>query len=78
MKRPEYEHVLRQSESLPLSEQLRLIAQLAERLRSQHAPEAPRPRWEDYAGSASCPLCGQDAQDWVTRTRQEADEARSV
>ncbi len=78
MKQPAYEDVLRQSESLPHVEQLRLIARLAERLYRRHGTDTERPRWEDYAGSAPHPLCGQDAQDWVSETRQESDEARSV
>ncbi len=73
-----YEDILRQITSLSLAEQLRLIAQLAERLCSGRGMDAGRPRWEDYAGSAPHPLCGQDAQDWVSRTRQESDEARNV
>jgi len=75
---PAYEDILRQIASLPLVEQLRLIARLAERLCSRHGMDTGGPRWEDYAGSAPHPLCGQDAQDWVSRTRQESDEARNA
>ncbi len=33
----------------------------------------PRPRWMDAAGVAPHPLTGEDAQAWVSRTRQEGE-----
>jgi hypothetical protein len=75
---PVYERILHEAEGLSREEQLLLIERLAERLRVGIAPTAPRPRWEDYAGSAPYPLCGEDAQAWVTRTRQESEEARRI
>ena len=62
--------------ALPTHEQLRLIARLAERLATK--PVENRPRWEDFAGSAESPMCGEDAQVWVTRIRSESDEQRIV
>ena len=75
-----FEHVAREADALPSDEQLRLIARLAERLAASRAarPAESRPRWEDFAGSVSSPMCGEDAQDWVTRSRQESDERRMV
>jgi len=34
-------------------------------------------RWSEAAGIAAYPLVGEDAQEWVTRTRQEGDEKRA-
>src|SRR5437016_4832195 len=37
-----------------------------------------RRRWADIAGSAPYPLAGEDAQTWVSRSRQEDDELTSA
>jgi len=73
-----FDQVAREADALPSDEQLRLIARLAERLAAAGAtqPGENRPRWEDFAGSVSAPMCGEDAQHWVTRTRQESDQQR--
>ena len=73
-----YDLVAHEADALPSDEQLRLIARLAQRLAATRAPQHAenRPRWEDFAGSLSAPMCGEDAQHWVTRTRQESDEER--
>jgi hypothetical protein len=71
---PTYEQILHEAEALPREERQRLIEQLAARLQAEQAAGEPRPRWEDFAGSAPYPLCGEDAQDWITRTRQEWEE----
>jgi hypothetical protein len=56
--------------------------QLAETLLRQLAEEAnPAPRrrfWREIRGHAAYPLCGEDAQAWVSRTRQESDEQREA
>jgi hypothetical protein len=74
-----YENVVREAYALPREEQLRLIARLAERLSSPQEGQAMKdsPHWEDSAG-ASHPICGEDAQRWVTRTRRESDERRGT
>ncbi len=36
--------------------------------------EPPRRRWRDIRGSAPYPLCGEDAQAWVSRSRREAED----
>ncbi len=78
MASPVYERVLKEAESLERQDQLLLVEQLIAHLRASDAPAKPRPRWEDLAGTAPYPLCGEDAQEWVTRTRQESDDRRSV
>jgi hypothetical protein len=73
-----YERVLKEAESLARQDQLLLVERLIARLGASERAAKPRVRWEDLAGSAPYPLCGEDAQQWVTRTRQESDERRSV
>ncbi len=76
MSSPDYQTILKEAELLPREERLDLIARLAEGLREQGPQEPERPRWENYAGTAASPLCQEDAQAWVTRTRQESDKGR--
>lgn len=64
-----YEDVLAQAEQLPLNECLMLIEQLARKIRLSGGKSVPRPRWEDAAGIAPYPLCNEDAQTWVTKSR---------
>ena len=72
------ERILREAEQLPPDEQLELIARLAARLRARPEPGKKRPRWEDLAGSAPYPLCGEDAQQYISRTRGEADDCAKL
>ena len=74
---PAYEQVASAADSLAREEQLLLMAHLAERLATGKTAQ-DRPRWEDSAGTASHPLCGEDAQQWVTRTRRESDRQRGT
>lgn len=71
------EDITRQTKQLTHSEQLKLIAYLAEQLRLQQTKAAPPRRWQEIAGAASYPLVGEEAQSWVVRLRQESDEARN-
>jgi len=73
-----YQRLLSEAERLSREEQLLLIERLVERLRITGASALDRPRWEDYAGTAPYPLCGEDAQAWVKRTRSESDEGRRL
>jgi hypothetical protein len=51
---------------------------LAERLLAdQSTPTVTRLRWADLKGLFPYPLCGEDAQAWVSRTRAEADVQRA-
>jgi hypothetical protein len=50
---------------------------LAERLLAdQSTSSASRLRWADLKGLFPYPLCGEDAQVWVSRTRADADAQR--
>ena len=55
---------------------------LADRLLNSNAFELTQDRpppttWNDIRGLAPDLLHGEDAQEWVTRTRREADESRA-
>lgn len=78
MSTTEYQRILREAKHLPPDDQRKLIEQLEARLRARQETGKKRPRWEDLAGTAPYPLCGEDAQQWVTRTRKEADDRRKV
>ncbi len=71
-----YNDVIRQAGKLTPEEQLRLIAYLAEQARKS-ARKQPTPRhWRDIKGAAAYPLMDEDAQNWVSRTRQASDTQR--
>jgi len=73
-----FEDVLQKAEELPPDQCLMLIERLVHRMRMAETGLDGAPAWEDYAGSATYPLCGEDAQEWVSRCRRESDEARAV
>ena len=65
--------------SLPDAEQLRLVEQIVHRLalmRPRGDEEEERYDWMELAGIAPNLLDGEDAQEWVTRTRRGSDEHR--
>jgi len=51
---------------------------LARQLRLHRSKSAPRRRWSEIAGTAPYPLAGEDAQAWVSRSREEADIERTL
>lgn len=57
-------------------------AQLAEHLLATNdrlgQQADPRRRWSELRGVLPHPALGEDAQDWVSRTRREADAARET
>ncbi|HBB32211.1 MAG TPA: hypothetical protein DDZ80_27605 [Cyanobacteria bacterium UBA8803] len=65
-----------QADTLTLEEQLELIAYLAEKARQTQHITKPRQRWNEIRGLVPAPALGEDAQTWVSRTRQEANEHR--
>jgi len=73
-----YEQLLEQVDALDVEEQLRLAAHLLERAREVVAQEKPRRKWRELRGLATYPMVGEDAQEWVTRTRREGDEQREA
>jgi hypothetical protein len=72
------DELLRKADALTSDEQLWLITQLAEKVRAARPGAKPRRKWREIAGTAPYPLAGEEAQDWVTRTRLEATEQREA
>jgi hypothetical protein len=60
---------------LSATDQRRLAEKILRDLAAQRAKQ-PLRSWKDIRGAAAHPLCGEDAQQWVTRSREEADEGR--
>ncbi|HEC85553.1 MAG: hypothetical protein DRR08_13390 [Candidatus Parabeggiatoa sp. nov. 2] len=65
--------LMKQSKSLTPPEQMDLLIHLAERVRHSQKPARS---FRDIRGAAPYPLMGEDAQQWVSRTRRESDEHR--
>jgi hypothetical protein len=62
---------------LPPAEQKQLADSILRKLTGDSQTSPSRRRiWREIRGSVSHPLCGQDAQAWVSSSRREADEPR--
>lgn len=73
-----YDDILNQARRLTPDEQLRLIAYLSEQARLARAQKSAEPkRWRELRGAAAYPLVAEDAQEWVSTSRQEDDSHRS-
>ena len=70
--------LVKQAERLPIEEQLMLMARLADTMRQQLPPIATPRKWHEIRGSVPMPLVGEDAQRWVSRTRQESELVPTV
>ncbi len=73
-----YDELLKQVDTLQVEEQLRLASYLLERARQAVSREAHQYKWSDICGRYPYPMLGEDAQEWVTRTRRESDEDREA
>ena len=74
MSAQDYERILRETDGLTPDEQRRLIQDVRDRLRERERSGEKPLRWEDFAGSAPYPLCGEDAQEHISRMRDEWEE----
>jgi hypothetical protein len=72
------EKILKEVDLLTPQEIDSLISRLLEQRRKRTNSGDSGKRWGDLRGSAQYPLCGQDAQEWVTRSRRESDESRAI
>jgi hypothetical protein len=70
----DYDRVLREAEALTPDDQRRLVQDISDRLRTRPEPGRKRPRLEDLAGMAPYPLCGEDAQKYISKMRDEWEE----
>jgi hypothetical protein len=69
--------VTRLAARLSHAEQRQLAENILQRLTSEaDAPPPPRRAWREIRGSVSYPLCGEDAQGWVTGSRKESEAQR--
>lgn len=59
--------------NLPLEERIQLIEQITRDLRKELAHEATTRDWRELAGLLSYPAFGEDAQQYISRSRREAD-----
>ncbi len=65
--------IMKQAERLSLTEQLQLIEYLAQRARTLAERAQGHHKWSDIGGILDQPLFGEDAQTYVSRSREEAD-----
>lgn len=63
-----------QADTLTIEEQLELIAYLVEKARQAQFQTQNRQQWSDLSGLVTAPVFGEDAQSFISRTRQNADE----
>lgn len=73
---PLLNEILGQAEQLTPEERLELIQKLVEGLRTSEERAKSQTKWRDLRGMAPYPMMGEDAQEWVSRTRRESDEYR--
>jgi hypothetical protein len=62
------------------ADQLRLVERIVHDLAAAGEASKPVERrpWRELRGRAAHPLCGEDAQAWVSRGRRESDEMRDA
>jgi len=73
---PSLQKILGEIEQLTPEEQLTVMGHLVEHVKKHVTQSSPRRKWSDLKGMAPYPLLGEDAQEWVSRTRREGDEHR--
>ena len=74
MASPMLAEVVERADRLAPDEQLRLVTHLVERARRGLLSKSPRRKWRDIRGLATHPMCGEDAQEWVSRLRHHGDD----
>jgi hypothetical protein len=73
-----YMRALELARTLTSSERLRLIADLARIAHEAETEPDEGYSWLELEGTLPYPALGEDAQAWVSRSRQESDEAREA
>lgn len=68
----ELDDLVRRATALTADDQLRLAATLIEQARQQKQ-DTPPAYWRDLRGRVPEPALGDDAQAWVTRTREQGN-----
>lgn len=72
------DEIYKQVQTLPVEVRLQLVERITHDLATQGADGQPKKRrlWSEIRGIAPNLLGGEDAQEWVSRTRREGDEHR--
>ena len=70
------QNLISQSDQLTAEELLHLVSYLTTRTQRSNLSNRPRRKLSEFKGRAPYPVVGEDAQAWVSRTRQEATEQR--
>lgn len=71
------QEAISQVEALSPDEQYELVATIVENLRTKARNGSKKSySWKAAKGIVAYPLAGEDAQEWVTRTRAEGDDER--
>ncbi|MBF2017869.1 MAG: hypothetical protein IGS23_22265 [Rivularia sp. T60_A2020_040] len=73
---PLVEKILSEIGQLTPFEQLMVMGHLVEQMKNNITKAPTKAKWSDLKGMAPYPLCGEDAQEWVSRTRREGNEHR--
>jgi hypothetical protein len=75
---PQLQQVLSDIDRLSPTDRIQVMTHVIESIK-EYVPTEPVKsirKWSDLRGMAMAPLMGEDAQEWVSRTRQEGDEHR--
>lgn len=76
MKSEILEEIIEKVDLLTTEEQLSLIDVITRKTRSSVRLSGGPRTWLDLKGMLSYPACGEDAQSYISRSRQESDEKR--
>jgi hypothetical protein len=75
---PQLQQVLNDVDCLSLTDRIQVMTHVIESIK-EYIPTEPvksTRKWSDIKGMATTPLMGEDAQEWVSRSRREGDEHR--
>lgn len=79
MNTPTLEDVIAQADQLPEAERMELVEYLISTIapgNKETESDEKEYTWDDLRGLATYPIMGEEAQEWITRTRQEGTERR--
>jgi hypothetical protein len=75
---PQLQEVLSAIDRLSPIDRIQVMTHVIDSIK-EYVPTEPvklQSKWSDLRGMATAPLMGEDAQEWVSRTRREGDEHR--
>jgi hypothetical protein len=77
---PQLQQVLNYVDRLSPTDRIQVMTHVIESIK-EYVPTEPVKsirKWSDLRGMATAPLMGENAQEWVSRTRREGDEHREI